>query len=272
MKTSIIISTYNSPQWLQKVIWGFSAQSYGDFEILVADDGSSGENLEVNKHIITSAKITIKHVWQKDHGFRKCRALNKAIIESSGNYLIFTDGDCIPHPRFIETHVTRSKPQHFLSGGYSKLPMALSTAIERDHILSGECFEPTWLLKNGLSSSSSLLKIGARRLGLNSLLNAITPAKRTFNGNNSSCFKEDALLVNGFDERMHYGGEDREFGYRLENNGVKPVGIRYSAPCLHLDHPRGYVDEALRQKNRSIIDETQKTKKRKTCYGLEQLS
>ena len=76
-----------------------------------------------------------------------------------------------------------------------------------------------------------------------SILNSVTPTKRTWNGHNASCWRSDALKVNGFDERMKYGGEDVEFGYRLVNTGLKASKIRYLAPCLHLDHPRGYVNE-----------------------------
>ena len=43
-------------------------------------------------------------------------------------------------------------------------------------------------------------------------MNALTPTKPTWNGHNASCWKSDALEVNGFDQRMVYGGEDREFG------------------------------------------------------------
>ena len=40
MKTSVIFTTYNSPTWLEKVLWGFFSQTYRDFEIVIADDGS----------------------------------------------------------------------------------------------------------------------------------------------------------------------------------------------------------------------------------------
>ena len=35
---------------------------------------------------------------------------------------------------------------------------------------------------------------------------------------------------------MHYGGQDREFGERMFNLGIKSKQIRYSAIVLHLDH------------------------------------
>ncbi|HPI70629.1 MAG TPA: glycosyltransferase, partial [Tenuifilaceae bacterium] len=40
---SIIISTYNQPEWLQKVLWGFKCQTLSGFEIVIADDGSDAE-------------------------------------------------------------------------------------------------------------------------------------------------------------------------------------------------------------------------------------
>lgn len=40
MKLSVIITTYNSPVWLQKVLWGYEVQTFRDFEVVIADDGS----------------------------------------------------------------------------------------------------------------------------------------------------------------------------------------------------------------------------------------
>ena len=77
---------------------------------------------------------------------------------------------------------------------------------------------------------------------------------------NASAWKQDVVNVNGFDERMQYGGEDRELGERMMNNGVKPLQIRYSAICIHLDHERGYVHEDELLKNRALRKETKKAK------------
>lgn len=40
-KVSVIISTYNKPHFLEKVLTGYSNQTFQDFEILIADDGSN---------------------------------------------------------------------------------------------------------------------------------------------------------------------------------------------------------------------------------------
>ena len=40
---SVIISTYNKPHFLEKVLTGYCFQTFNDFEIIIADDGSSNE-------------------------------------------------------------------------------------------------------------------------------------------------------------------------------------------------------------------------------------
>src|SRR5690606_34665496 len=82
-------------------------------------------------------------------------------------------------------------------------------------------------------------------------------------------WKEDVVRVNGFDERMQYGGQDRELGERLINSGIKSKQIRYSAICIHLDHPRGYKNEESIIKNRMIRETTRKNKKRWTDFGIK---
>jgi glycosyltransferase involved in cell wall biosynthesis len=46
MKISVILSTYNSFEWLVKVLWGFRVQTITDFDIVIADDGSNDETKE----------------------------------------------------------------------------------------------------------------------------------------------------------------------------------------------------------------------------------
>src|SRR6056297_132832 len=91
MQISVIISTYNSPDWLEKTLWGYFVQSYKKFEVIIADDGSTSETRQLIDCISEQSDFTIKHVWQKDEGFRKCRILNKAILETESEYLVFTD-------------------------------------------------------------------------------------------------------------------------------------------------------------------------------------
>lgn len=236
---SVVFSTFEQPDWLEKVLWGFEAQTLRDFEVVVADDGSGEETRRRIEALQRRVHFPLRHVWQPHEGFRKCRILNQAIVASASDYLVFTDGDCIPRADFLETHVRHRTPGRFLSGGYVKLPMALSQAISREDILSGRCFELGWLREHGLPLTSNYLKLGTgERVG--AWLDRLTPAAATWNGHNASGWRRDVLAVNGYDEQLQYGGLDRELGERLTNLGVRGVQLRHRAVVIHLDHPRAY--------------------------------
>ena len=266
---SVIISTYNSPEWLEKVFWGFFAQSVLNFEVVIADDGSREDTKELIDRMRLIAPFEVVHVWQSDEGFQKCRILNKAIVASKGDYLIFTDGDCIPRNDFVAQHIKQGQAGCYLSGAYLKLPMKISQAITQADIESQRIFSADWLTKEGFSSRLKFLKL-TKNKKIAWLFNKIIPVKPTWNGNNSSCFKEAAVAVNGFNELMQYGGEDCEFGYRLRNSGIKPKRIRYSTIMLHLDHSRGYVTDQMICRNKIVMENTKKNKLQWTPVGLDQ--
>ena len=266
-KASVIISTYNQPKWLEKVLWGYEMQTDTDFEIVIADDGSGAETKAVINDFISNSPLRIIHVWQEDNGFQKTKILNKAIQRTNADYLIFTDGDCIPRNDFIATHLKLRKPSIFLSGGYFKLPSSISEAITKFDIENQDCFKVDWLLERGLKRTFKTNKLSS--FGLKEwLLNTFTPTKATFDGMNASAWKSDILKVNGFDERMQYGGEDREIGERLMNLGIKPIQARYSLICLHLYHDRPYKNEMSIQFNKAVRRETKKKKSVYTPFGI----
>jgi hypothetical protein len=101
-------------------------------------------------------------------------------------------------------------------------------------------------------------------------MNLVTPAKATWNGGNASAWREDILAVNGFNEKMQYGGLDREFGERLFNFGLKARQIRYSAIVLHLDHDRPYADPVGIKQNRETRKYTRKNHIIRTPFGIQQ--
>ncbi len=267
MRLSVILSTYNQPDWLQKTVWGYSAQSDHNFELIVADDGSNDSTAEVIDRLQRETGLTIRHIWHEDRGFRKCTILNRAIIEATGDYLIFSDGDCIPRRDFVATHRRHARPGFFLSGGYFKLPMALSQAITRDDILTHRATNVRWLRKHGLPWNRKLSKLAAPRW-MAMLCDVFTTTKATWNGHNASGWKPDIVRVNGFDERMEYGAEDREMGERLMNLGVRGRRIRYRAVCVHLDHARGYVRQEALSLNRQIREATRRTQAAWTPHGI----
>lgn len=270
MQASVILSTYNSPDWLEKVLYGWFCQECPDFELIIADDGSGPDTAALIRRLRAISPVPIRHVWQRDDGFRKCRILNKAILHTSTPYILFSDGDCIPRRDFLATHLRRAEPGHYLSGSYYKLPMRTSQAITRDDIESGRCFDLRWLYRHGLPRWRKTLKISAGPR-LAPWLNRLTTTRCNLKGSNASAWKTDILRVNGFDERMPWGGEDREFGIRLINAGIRPRHVRYDAIVLHLDHARGYVDPAQVKANRALWKQVQRTGISRTDHGIEQL-
>jgi len=265
---SVIISTYNSVEWLKKVIWGYNTQTYRNFEMVIADDGSRQDTFDLIEELKKEVFYPIIHVWHEDNGFQKSQILNKAIIACTTDYIMMSDGDCIPRPDFVEQHIKFREEGYFLSGGYHKLPLELSQNITKEDIYSGKCFDVSWLKKNGMKSSFKNNKVSATGLK-SSILNFLTPTTPSWNGHNASGWKKDILAINGFDERMQYGGQDRELGERLVNYGIKPKQIRYSTVCLHLDHPRGYATPESINKNKNIRKETKIQKKKWTDFGIE---
>lgn len=270
MNLSLILTTYNSPRWLEKVLWGYSCQTELPLEVIVADDGSTPETAQLVERMRGETGLDIRHVWQRDDGFRKCRILNKAILHARGDYVVFTDGDCIPRRDFLAVHRRRAEPGHYLSGSYFKLPMSTSETISRDDILSGRCFELPWLRDHGLRSRRKTMKLSAGPR-LAPWLNRITPTACNLKGSNASVWREDILKVNGFDERMAWGGLDREFGVRLANAGIKPRHVRYDAICIHLDHPRGYADPEIVARNKALRIRSAKEGIIETPCGIRQL-
>ncbi|MEX2180821.1 MAG: glycosyltransferase family 2 protein [Gemmatimonadaceae bacterium] len=268
MRLSVVFSTYNQPAWLEKVLWGFEAQTFREFEVLVADDGSDAPTREVIERMTARVRYPLRHVWQPHEGFGKCRILNEAIAHSVGEYLFFTDGDCIPRADLLAVHAENAQRGAFISGGYLKLPLETSQRITPEDILEGRATDYGWLRANGAPLTRRLVRFrwGPRT---SRVLDALTPTGATFNGHNSSVWRADLFAANGFDERLQWGGLDRELGERLENAGVRGRQFRHRALVVHLDHPRGYRNAAGIAANRAIRDDVAAKKLTRAAVGLD---
>lgn len=255
MKITVIASTYNAEEWLEKVLLGYRCQTWRDFELIVADDGSRESTRALVERFAADYPVPLRHVWHEDEGYRRQEILNVAILEARHDYLLFTDGDCIPRRDFVQVHAEQAEPGRFLSGGYCKLSMKLSKAIGPDDIRDGRAFDRGWLRAQDRLGLSNTLKLGAGTVTAK-LLDTITTTRPTFNNCNSSAWKSDLLAINGYDERMKYGGPDRELGERLENNGIRGKQVRHRAVCVHLDHARGYKTRESVERNLAIRAQT----------------
>lgn len=268
MKMGVVVTTYNSPKWLEKVLWGYEHQTDPDFELILADDGSGQETADLIARFQARGRLNIRHVWHDDDGFRKTVILNKAIMETPCDYLAFTDGDCIPRADYILMHKAFARPGHFVSGGLYRLTLPVSEAVSEAMVANQTVFSFDCLKELGQPSDHKKMKLTSGPV-LARWLNRLTPTGATWNGGNSSGWKADMLAVNGFDERMQYGGLDREMGERMMNLGIKGIQARYSVIMLHLDHKRGYENPETWAKNNAIRKAVKNTRSTWTPYGIE---
>ncbi len=266
-KLTVLFSTYNEPKWLEWTLWGYATQTIRDFEVMVVDDGSRDETRAVIERLRPQMPYRLRHFWQPDEGYQKCKGMNRAILLSESDYLVFSDGDCIPRADFLDWHLRLREPGRYLTGGYCKLPLDLSHKITQEDIVSGRATNYAWLAANGLERHT--LKLRVQRDWQRRWLDRFTTVKPRLHGHNASAWKADVVKVNGWDERMQYGGQDLELGERLNNLGIRGKTIRYSAICVHLEHGRGYRKPGMKEKNDAIRAHTRNTRSAYTPFGID---
>lgn len=270
MRISVIITTYNQPEQLEKVLWGYAGQRSAPFELIVADDGSGVATVEVIDRVAAATRLGIVHVWHQDRGFRKTEILNRAILAATGEYLIFSDGDCVPRDDFVTQHTRLAERGCFLSGGYIKLPRGVSEGITVDDIRSGHATDAKRLRAAGWNPGKRGLRL-VRNRPLAAFMDAVTPTRRTWNGHNSSAWRDSIISANGFDLDMAYGGLDRALGERLMNAGIRGKQVRHRTPCLHLYHERPYADRERWRRNDEIRMRIRRNRETRAMSGIDEL-
>jgi glycosyltransferase involved in cell wall biosynthesis len=271
MRVSVILSTYNQPRWLEKALWGYTCQTNRDFELVIADDGSGPETRALIDRFRSETWLRPVHVWHEDRGFRKTEILNRAILVAGGEYIIFSDGDCIPRDDFVATHVRLARPRHYLAGTLVRLSRELSERIDKDAIVSGRFADLEWLGEQGFQAGRQVTKL-ARRPWLNAVSDVLSNVRPTFDGGNASTWREGLIAVNGFDHEMKYGLEDRSLGARLTHIGYRPRRIRHRAIVLHLDHARPYATPEGIRRNEEIFSRIRRNREVRVRVGLEQMA
>ncbi|HEX2079710.1 MAG TPA: glycosyltransferase [Longimicrobium sp.] len=270
MNLSVIVSTYNKPRDLERVLWGYACQTDRAFELLVADDGSGPETADAIQRVCRESGMQVVHVWHPDRGFRKSEIMNRAIAASGGDYLLFTDGDSIPRADLVAVHRALAQPGRYLGGGYLKLPARASDAVTVEDVRAGRFAELGWLRAQGWRPGRRALRM-VRSRPLAAALDRLTPTAPLFAGNNASVWREAIFAVNGFDMEMGYGGLDRAVGYRLVNLGVRGIQVRHRAVCMHLHHERPYKDPGVMRRNREILETIRRTSQTRARRGLAEM-
>jgi glycosyltransferase involved in cell wall biosynthesis len=271
VRVAVILSTYNQPEWLRKTLWGYARQDHDDFEVVLADDGSGQETAAVVEEARRRyPALSLRHVWHPDTGYRKCVILNRAIVASEGEYLVFSDGDCIPRRDYVATHARLAERGRFLSGGAVRLPRDVSDAVTEEDVASGRVFDTDWLRARGFEPGRHSLRLLAGT-AWPTVLDALSPTGATWNGNNASTWRDVVLRANGFEHEMGYGGQDREFGERLQNLGLAGRRVRHRAVLVHLDHGRPYRTEESIRSNQRLRAETRRSGVVRARCGIDAL-
>lgn len=272
MKPSLILTTYNQPNYLEQALVALSQQTYEGFEVIIADDGSTDTTRELIDRWASSAlPFSLKHFWQADDGFRVAQARNGAIGLSEGDWLIFLDGDMVVDSRFIEAHVTMAAPDRLLFGGRLKWNKD-STGPEKKYAPVTESLGETfggWLVQNFADQQHPTWDLVFNAMA--SIVSRHCFFSLCFKtGSNFSTSRSLIEKVNGFDTRFNgLSGEDGELFYRLLHAGAKPRSVLFSAIGRHLWHPENWQRAGeQRQKSLALARETRHMRKIRCDYGL----
>lgn len=246
-RVSLIVTTYNSPRYLELSMRSIFNQRMLPDEILVADDGSGEETRLLIEELTAESFVPVRHIWHPDKGFRLSEIRNKAIEAAKGDYIIQIDGDIILHPAFILDHMRISKRGSFITG--SRVLLDKDTTNE---IMQTGCIDIPAVCKTKIG-------LNGRRLPL------LTPLMISYKKNlggyvrgcNMAFWRDDLLKVNGYNEDISgWGREDSELSWRLINAGVKKRFLKFGGIEYHLHHKENSKDQDTR--NIELMERTRK--------------
>ena len=229
---SVVVSTYERPMHLHRCLASLSNQTLDKrrFEIIVADDGSRDETHDVVETFRRSIDIPVTFSTQKNLGFRKARAVNRALHLIRSPYVVLTDGDCIFPPDHLDTHLRVRQQRVVWAGNSVFLDRETSEAIDVQSVNSG-----TWqeLVPKRLPRAQMLVHQKAK------FYQAIRHGtKPKLVGNNIGVWRNQLLSVNGFDQSYQgWGCEDDDLGLRLRLRKNRIKSLLGHTHAYHLWHP-----------------------------------
>ncbi|MGL5982037.1 MAG: glycosyltransferase [Cetobacterium sp.] len=270
MKISVIVSVYNRFQYVLNILKCLKAQTIKPYEIIFADDGSKSSLKEYLKNELIDCDFKVKHVYQEDLGFRKCKSCNNAILEAEGEYLIFLDQDAIFPKTLLEEFVNLANEDKF-----SILRVLWSDDSERKEIqiLIDKKHDYKQFLKVINSDEKKKLKKHLFRDKYNNFRYSIKCRDRGAGlmGIGFGLYKDSYKKVNGYDEDYKgWGGEDADLGLRLYKLGLKSVTFTTKEPSIHMCHPLDPTK--VGDKNITMFEEKKKrikVNKYSSEYGLD---
>lgn len=267
MRTAVIITTYNRPDALAAVLEGYLAQNDVDFDLVVADDGSTGDTRRVVEAFRSRAPMKLVHVWQEDRGFRAAAARNRAVAATDADYIVFTDGDCVPSRGFVQAHKRLAEPNCFLAGNRILLSEAFTRRVLVGrlpvHMWGWSQWAAAWVRRD-VNRLLPLLELpdGAFRRRQPQRWEGVKTC-------NLSVWRKDFVWVNGLDESYEgWGLEDSDLVIRLLHASVHHKSARFAAPVFHLWHRENSRDNLTR--NRERLEQVLRSDQVRAARGVEQ--
>lgn len=224
-RLAVIITTYNTWPELARCLAAYERQNRIPDLVTIADDGSTPPPDNFFEHFPCFPEV--KHVWQPDFGFRQSRILNLAASFSDADHLVITDGDCLPHRNFVRDHESLLARGKYVQGTRAEVLAKIR-----------ESFVPSFpSVMHAMWSGGMVARIRGLRLP--------RPLRRFHWGGplfpcscNLSCWKDDFVAVNGFDEEFAgWGCIDNDFVRRLRLRGLECQTALGCCVLFHLDHP-----------------------------------
>ena len=235
----MIVATYNRADYLQTCLACLAAQDYkGPWQIIVADDGSTGHTADVISQVRSSnRRLPLQHCWNEHHNYRRAFILNEGSRMASGDVLIFLDSDCIPAPNLLSTYAAHAQPNSFYLGGVYYINQQFSESI----LESGQSFSPkdfwTQAIRRENQKKGTAAKV-LRRYWKSKFYTAIKYRKPKVWGGNFAVNHEVFKELNGYDENyIGYGQEDSDLRNRLVKGSYRAVSLHIRSRVYHLWHP-----------------------------------
>lgn len=250
-RVALILTTYNRPVALDRVLHSVARQRSLPDEVVIADDGSDASTTAVIASWRNRLGTPLHHAWQPDEGFRAAASRNRAVREADADLLVFVDGDCVLRPCVIAEHRRLAERGCAVAGNRILLSPRLTAAVERGLV------DPlSWRLKDW---ALARLRGDVERLW--PLLTLPGHAWRRLRpvhwvqmrGCNMAVAREDFERVNGFEENISgWGFEDSDLAIRLINAGVRVKSGRFATAVLHLWHTERARDAAEKNRQRAL--------------------
>lgn len=247
MRAALVITTYNNPRFLGLVLQSLTHQTSQDFDLFIADDGSSSstrEKIESFRSRFEAQGIQLHHEWHPDNGYQKAK-INNVVFKKLGNYsiVICMDHDVVAHYRFVEDHlrIHSQNTDHkiLFMGRRVELGEQVTRSLTEENVLS---FNKGITLRLFLSAlQSDTQNVGRAFRIAHPLIQKLLHRDRVKDllGSNFSLSRELLWEVNGYDEDYRsYWGEDGDLFIRIRNSGARLIGLKGYAIQYHLNHPR----------------------------------